>query len=1017
MRHFHIQYLVVGAVLAVVIFVGSLLVFPASGQSLGLVLALVVLVVTGVTDFVANWRQAFEATKPPSLPPFPQIQAQDLSAGRDNVIATGNVQTGGIRIQGPVAGGVVVWSGDPELERDTRYIEWIQKARSRLKQGRSAQPDTAPLSYVQWIRPDPLLDRSPQEFEVRVALVNHVPDLIRVISALPPEEIQEAELIGPFEALCADIPPFDVRPALRYVVPARLVDLAKSKPPRMYYCRDGKTELLTTLSECPSGSTPDYESLFVPLIDRDDFRQIERQWSVNLRKHMIVGEWGKGRSRVLAECVRAARRNNYDILEKAAFPSMAENERCDPIREAIYNRLGVVGEWTEPEIVHLVQWLVAPDQDRLGDHVILAFAGYLTGKPVDPAVVAHIILQRACIQPVFLAVDDLHYAPDFTFQVFQRIEESIHRFPRAHLVICATCERRGYLSRSKLLSEGWHTSHLNDLNEKEVYEFVRYLFPNLHSPTQESLMRLLDGRPLVVRQVMRCLNHAGKIYLRHGTWRLSDLDRDAGIQHVLSELDGHNRLTIEYDELWDKDRILAQGLRLAAALGVEFDYNLWQQTMLELGIVATEREADDCVENLKRKEFVRSWSETTYRIDPPALAFIIREQIRADPIVANRVHGAAVRVLSRWVGQHPDCRGQFASQLLLSQSPEEMPRAFKLFCQMAASSFFDQNIEQTVALYQRACEAARSAPDKIPELLTCRAEYKLAEALGGRGYWAEAKMAAHQLATRCEQARLYRLAAEGYILAGWACQKLGEPEAARDHYELADRLIQAHALPNKVKAYLLRKRAVWYSEQKRNDLALQCYESARCLPQAAQDLVQTLSGYADTLRLEHHYEAADRYIQLAMQVCAKSRRISDLYRVGPYLNAGIISFAMKRYEASLRYLEEALRLSRAVGAIDRQGWIESWFARIYRIQDGGPSSRAIKHCDDAIMLLDLTDNKSELVFVFREWITALLDYGKSREALTMCKEAALRGITDPVIDQYREVATKNVELERKAALN
>jgi len=90
------KYLIVGVVLAPIVFAVSVWVFPASGRSVGAMLALGVVVVAGVMSFLANLRKVTEAPAAPAAP----------EAGRDVIKATGDVQTGGTRIQAPVSGDV-----------------------------------------------------------------------------------------------------------------------------------------------------------------------------------------------------------------------------------------------------------------------------------------------------------------------------------------------------------------------------------------------------------------------------------------------------------------------------------------------------------------------------------------------------------------------------------------------------------------------------------------------------------------------------------------------------------------------------------------------------------------------------------------------------------------------------------------------------------------------------------------------------------------------------------------------
>jgi tetratricopeptide (TPR) repeat protein len=67
MRRIHRGYLVAALVMAVITFAVSLWLFPEWGQSLRVIVSLVVAVVVGVVGFVAAWRQAFD--NPPPAPP------------------------------------------------------------------------------------------------------------------------------------------------------------------------------------------------------------------------------------------------------------------------------------------------------------------------------------------------------------------------------------------------------------------------------------------------------------------------------------------------------------------------------------------------------------------------------------------------------------------------------------------------------------------------------------------------------------------------------------------------------------------------------------------------------------------------------------------------------------------------------------------------------------------------------------------------------------------------------------
>ena len=56
---FHRGYLIAAAILAFILFFGSLALFPEWGQSLGILLALIVIIAAAVVTFLADWRTAF----------------------------------------------------------------------------------------------------------------------------------------------------------------------------------------------------------------------------------------------------------------------------------------------------------------------------------------------------------------------------------------------------------------------------------------------------------------------------------------------------------------------------------------------------------------------------------------------------------------------------------------------------------------------------------------------------------------------------------------------------------------------------------------------------------------------------------------------------------------------------------------------------------------------------------------------------------------------------------------------
>ena len=104
---FHRGYVIAGVILAVALFVGSLIAFPDWSQSNSGLLALIVIIIAGVVTFLADFRAAFRADHE-SQPPATtlnqttirsggaDIQAQTVSSqdivGRDKIVYEATVQ-------------------------------------------------------------------------------------------------------------------------------------------------------------------------------------------------------------------------------------------------------------------------------------------------------------------------------------------------------------------------------------------------------------------------------------------------------------------------------------------------------------------------------------------------------------------------------------------------------------------------------------------------------------------------------------------------------------------------------------------------------------------------------------------------------------------------------------------------------------------------------------------------------------------------------------------------------------
>jgi len=588
------------------------------------------------------------------------------------------------------------------------YTDLVRRARDKLKQGLVPKlpSSTSPLFYYQWTRPMHLSSSSTQEVEVWIALISNVSQHIRVLEIWPPRGIK---VLWRQVSRRTEIEPFGVLSAMRYVVSARTLKPAPGQP-RIAYQVSGENTPRHTLSAL-SFSPEDIAGLFVPLVDREELLDAIEQCLARAKPGgtahwlAIADGWGKGRSRALAECVSAARRLGFEVLERATYPAVDESNRRDPIREAIADKLGLTGG--EDDVLRLVYWLEQGESYRhLDDVGISLMAQYLRkGTELDAnlrAVTAG-ILQRACTQPVLLAIDDLHNAPSVTAQLIRLLADGLSRIREARLVVCVTYDPGECGPELTSCFQNWVVP-LPDLNESEVVEFAESWFPELeYSPDcQESLVRFLGRRPLLIRQGLSGLSRAGQIRLEQGRWLLEsdfDQDPDVKLRQSVDEPSGLGMVLAEYRKLWQSEqRLIAKGLRIAAAIGVEFEYELWLQAMLEFEQCTTSQ-ARDVRDELKKREFImpvlaeEEEQRGMYRITPPILHRLIWQEIREDGVLASELHGLIARLLAQRTENAPEINGRLAYQLLWSQEESKMPEAFKRFRELALDSARRQHLK------------------------------------------------------------------------------------------------------------------------------------------------------------------------------------------------------------------------------------------------------------------------------------------------------------------------------------
>lgn len=899
------------------------------------------------------------------------------------------------------------------------YKEIICRLRENLT---PSQPtNVPPLAYYAWIRPSHLPSVDLGVVEVWISLVSSIGQPIRLIDLRPPQVIAGTALsCRPLKS--RTIGPFGVLPAISYTV-ERNADTnwgQIQQPPQISYIVEG-TDLVRTDLYVLRTLPKDVESLFTPLVDQrhlsgaiDRCLATANPDTIPFRL-AIVDEWGTGRSRALDECVRTARMRKFEVLRGTAERNARGNLGLDPIREAINIAVGLPSDDLGKDLERLVQWLEPDNHHHLAVDGIAFLAQYLregVDKPENLAAVVTCILQRACSNPVLIAIDDLDQSPPITKALLENLFDQVPHIKQAQLTVCVTYDLANASDWSKLFQDG--AVSLKELEAADVLKFVDSWFPELeYPPDQRSpLAHFLGNRPLLVRQSLKYLSHTGHIELDKGHWVLhwDYQDLKPPVKFPNKDKAGFDALLREYHELLKSDRKwVAKGLRLAAAIGADFEYNLWLEAMSRHPDRNIAEHAYDMREALEEHEFIRpicdDQDRDMYSITPAILWQAIWQEIQGDKTLAGELHGLLAQLLAERMEQGREVAGQLAHQILWSRKRSEMPKAFDLFCKLADHNSGRQCLHDAVAFYQRALEAANKSQGGISPALICQTQYKLADALNAWGRRKEAVDLACQAAESCTQLGTdkYPLAAESWILAGWIHQELDEIGQAQTCYDRAADLV--HACPMvEIEARLLRKQATCYSKQKLGDEALVLYERALQLKQSPEDLVQAQASYATLLERRGRLAEARHYLEMAMERCDQ---LPPLYASRIHIQVGTFDYKTSDLRSAQTHFDKALALAQSIGAVDEWAEAESWLGTIGSDLEGKKTSHAtLLHYASAAELFEYLKNRTALARVVKEYALVLVSASRFRETLYVIERADWLGIVDNEIEELRrEVET------------
>jgi DNA-binding NarL/FixJ family response regulator len=289
---------------------------------------------------------------------------------------------------------------------------------------------------------------------------------------------------------------------------------------------------------------------------------------------LVTGEAGIGKSRLLREAASDARRRGFVVLRGACF----EADRADPYAPLLDLVRGFADS-TSPALAAHVFAPAAAELVRVFPELVSLFPDLPPLQALDPEherrrlfhAIADAIAQIGRTQPVYLAIEDVHWGDEATLELLLHIARRLESQPIALALSYRDDEIEPSLAR--LLADLDRTRAAFELTLKrftvsDLAAMISAIFDGAAPGGRfvETIHELTEGNPFFVEEVLKSLMAAGDLTLRaDGAWHVRPLERvqvpRTAVEAVRRRLSG---LTVPARDV----------ASMAAVAGRRFDFEL-----------------------------------------------------------------------------------------------------------------------------------------------------------------------------------------------------------------------------------------------------------------------------------------------------------------------------------------------------------------------------------------------------------------------------------------------------------
>jgi class 3 adenylate cyclase/tetratricopeptide (TPR) repeat protein len=328
----------------------------------------------------------------------------------------------------------------------------------------------------------------------------------------------------------------------------------------------------------------------------------------------LIGEAGIGKSRLIAEYRKVLNSKDITLLQGRAL-HIGRNLSFHPLIDALRGWAGILHEETDAESLQKLEGLVhriSPEGDLEGVVPFLAtFMGLQLSalhaecvRGVDGEALEKLILKA--IRDLFvragrnrtlvLVLEDLQWADQSTLEFL----ESLWPLAENHSIVFIHVLRPAYRKTSNRLLKVTHERYdrltqnifLTPLSQEQGVLLLRNLMTGrtLPSSVEQRLIRLTEGNPFFMEEILRAFLDRGVIQARSGGFSVTDLINTVTVPDRIQDV-----LAERIDRLDESCKNL---LKVASVIGRGFFHAILARTL------GTAEGFLPCIEQLKEKQFI-----------------------------------------------------------------------------------------------------------------------------------------------------------------------------------------------------------------------------------------------------------------------------------------------------------------------------------------------------------------------------------------------------------------------------